>query len=150
MTISQRTPVSNFVPSVPICAVARTVSLAVLQPSVWTPCGMDAASAADRRSLVGLAAALDLDMRQWWQPTATSYFGRASQARILDAVTEAISNGAADNLVKLKKDALAIRAEGKIVGSGWLPPILRRVTVSVMSDVSASDTNADPEMDEAA
>jgi len=97
-----------------------------------------------------LARALDLDMRQWWQPTATSYFGRVSKARMLDAVTEAASKGAADNLAKLKKDALIIRAEEKIAGTGWLPPILRPASVAVMSNVSEPDTDADVEMDEAA
>ena len=97
-----------------------------------------------------LATALNLDMRQWWQPTAVSYLGRVSKARILEAVAEAVSKGAADNLVKLKKDALAARAEEKLVGTGWLPPILRPVSVTVMSGVPASDTNADMEIDQAA
>ena len=72
-----------------------------------------------------LAKELRLDMTQWWQPTAASYFGRISKARILEAVTEACSKGAADNLAKLKKDALATRAEGKLAGTGWLPAVLR-------------------------
>ncbi len=29
------------------------------------------------------------------------------------------------NLAKLKKDALAARAEERLAGTGWLPPILR-------------------------
>jgi len=48
-----------------------------------------------------------------------------SKARILEAVTEACSKGAAENLAKLKKDALAARAEGKLAGTGWLPAVLR-------------------------
>ena len=38
-----------------------------------------------------LAAALDLDMAEWWQPTAESYLGRVSKARILMAVAEGAS-----------------------------------------------------------
>jgi hypothetical protein len=62
-------------------------------------------------------------MRAWWQPTAASYLGRVTKARILEAVTEAVSKNAADNLATLKKDALIIRAEEKLAGTGWLPPI---------------------------
>lgn len=72
-----------------------------------------------------LATALGLDMTQWWQPTAASYLGRISKARILEAVTEACSKEAAENLAKLKKDALAARAEEKLAGTGWLPVVLR-------------------------
>jgi ParB family chromosome partitioning protein len=48
-----------------------------------------------------------------------------SKARILEAVAEAESTGAAENLSKLKKDALAARAEEKLAGTGWLPTVLR-------------------------
>jgi ParB family transcriptional regulator, chromosome partitioning protein len=65
-------------------------------------------------------------MTQWWQPTAESYFARLSKARTLEAVAEACSKGAAENLAKLKKDALAKRAAAKLAGTGWLPAILRR------------------------
>jgi ParB family transcriptional regulator, chromosome partitioning protein len=72
-----------------------------------------------------LAAQLGLDMAQWWQPTASSFFGRIPKVRILEAVTEACSKQTAENLVKLKKDALAKRAEEKLTGTGWLPSVLR-------------------------
>lgn len=72
-----------------------------------------------------LAATLDLDMTGLWRPTVSSYFGRVAKSRILEAVTEAVSKGAADNLINLKKDALAVRAEEKVAGTGWLPSVLR-------------------------
>lgn len=72
-----------------------------------------------------LAATLGLDMAQWWQPTASSFFGRISKVRILDAVSEGCSKQTAENLDKLKKDALAKRAEEKLTGTGWLPAVLR-------------------------
>jgi len=85
-----------------------------------------------------LATALGLDMTQWWPPTAASYVGRVSKARILEAVTEACSKGAAENLAKLKKDALAKRAEEKLAGTGWLPPVLRP-TVPVSGDTAGAE-----------
>lgn len=85
-----------------------------------------------------LAATLGLDMAQWWQPTASSFFGRVPKARILDAVSEGCSKQTADNLVKLKKDALAQRAEEKLTGTGWLPAELR----SAMSEIQAPERQA--------
>lgn len=73
-----------------------------------------------------LAAALGLDMAKWWRPTAASYLGRVSKARILEAVKEGVSSEAAENLAKLKKDALVALAEERLAGTGWLPEILRQ------------------------
>ena len=50
-----------------------------------------------------LAAALGLDMAEWWQPTAESYLGRVSKARILAAVAEGVSPQAAENLASSKR-----------------------------------------------
>jgi ParB family chromosome partitioning protein len=72
-----------------------------------------------------LALALGLDMTQWWQPTAQSYFRHVSKARILDAVREGVTPEAAENLAKLKKDALAAKAEQRLANTGWLPELLR-------------------------
>jgi ParB family transcriptional regulator, chromosome partitioning protein len=58
-----------------------------------------------------LAAALKLDMTQYWQPTAEGYFGRVSKALILEAVREGIGPAAAAKIDGLKKDAMAKRAE---------------------------------------
>jgi ParB family transcriptional regulator, chromosome partitioning protein len=72
-----------------------------------------------------LASALGLDMAEWWQPTAESYLGRVSKARILAAVAEGVTPQAAENLAKLKKDALVAQAEERLAGRRWLPAPLR-------------------------
>ena len=72
-----------------------------------------------------LAVALNLDMTQWWRPSAATYLGRVSKNRILEAVAEAVSPSAAENLATMKKDALVTEAERRLSGTGWLPPILR-------------------------
>jgi ParB family chromosome partitioning protein len=74
----------------------------------------------------GLAAAVGLDMAQWWQPTAANYLGRVSKALILEAVTEGVSANAAANLASLKKGDMATTAEERLAGKGWLPAVLRR------------------------
>jgi ParB family chromosome partitioning protein len=75
--------------------------------------------------LDGLARAAKLDMRRWWTATVKNYLGAVPRARILAAVTEAVSAEAAVPLAKLKKTALAEAAERQLAGSGWLPPVLR-------------------------
>jgi ParB family transcriptional regulator, chromosome partitioning protein len=72
-----------------------------------------------------LAAAVRLDMGLWWQPTKESYLARVSKARILEAVAEGVSQSAAENLAKLKKDALVKLAGERLEGTGWLPAVLR-------------------------
>ncbi len=72
-----------------------------------------------------LAGALKLDMAEYWQPSADSYFSRVSKAQVLEAVTESAGPNARGTLSTLKKDDLAKAAEKKLKGSGWLPAILR-------------------------
>jgi ParB family transcriptional regulator, chromosome partitioning protein len=73
-------------------------------------------------------------MTHWWQPTADGYFRHVPKACILEAVREGVTPEAADNLAKLKKDALAAEAEQRLKGTGWLPAILR---VPVMDSATA-------------
>jgi ParB family chromosome partitioning protein len=72
-----------------------------------------------------LAAALKLDMADYWQPTAGGYFGRVSKVQTLAAVAEGAGKEAAENLAKLKKNELGKEAEKRLKGTGWLPVILR-------------------------
>lgn len=72
-----------------------------------------------------LALAVQLDMREQWTPTAQGYFARVSKDRILEAVREAVSPQAAENIASLKKAAMAESAERRIEGKGWLPSVLR-------------------------
>jgi ParB family chromosome partitioning protein len=79
-----------------------------------------------------LALALGLDMTQWWQPTAQSYFRHVPKLRILNTVKEAVTPEAAKNLAKLKKDALAVEAEQRLANTGWLPEMLRAPVASTV------------------
>ncbi len=71
-----------------------------------------------------LAREVGLDMTVYWQPTATSYFGRVSKERIVQAVREAVSEQAAENVARMKKQAMAEAAEVALAGKGWLPALL--------------------------
>ena len=79
-----------------------------------------------------LSAAARLDMAANWKPTAASYFNRVSKDCILEAVREAVSPAAADNIKSLKKGAMADAAEARMAESGWLPPPLRTPTAEVL------------------
>jgi ParB family transcriptional regulator, chromosome partitioning protein len=72
-----------------------------------------------------LANEVALDMTAYWQPTAASYFGRVSKERIVEAVREGVSAQAADNIARMKKQAMAEAAEAALAGKGWLPSLLR-------------------------
>jgi len=72
-----------------------------------------------------LSAALNLDMKAWFTPTAESYFSRVSKPQILDALTAARKQPFAPAWDKLKKAELATLAEREIAGTNWLPDILR-------------------------
>jgi ParB family transcriptional regulator, chromosome partitioning protein len=75
----------------------------------------------------GLAHAAGLDMRDWWSPTADAYLAQVPRTRILEVVAQALTPEAAAPLVKMKKVPLAQAAERLIVGTRWLPELLRTV-----------------------
>ena len=75
-----------------------------------------------------LAFALDLNMADWWEATAESFFSRVSKPTILAAVAEVSTTQAADNIAGFKKAALAEEAEKRTAGKGWLPEMLRPVS----------------------
>jgi len=72
-----------------------------------------------------LAHEVGLDMTGYWQPTAASYFGRVSKERIAQAVREGASDQTAQNIARMKKQAMAEAAEAALAGKGWLPAVLR-------------------------
>ncbi len=87
---------------------------------------VDGVSDSETRGAVDeLARAAALDMREWWSATASSYFGSVPRARVLEAVTDAVSAEAAASVAKLKKAALVEAAEQTVAGTGWLPAVLR-------------------------
>jgi len=73
-----------------------------------------------------IAEALSLDIvAAGWSPTVDNYFGRATKARIVEAVREAKGETAAQLIEHLKKSEMAERAQELLAGSGWLPEPLR-------------------------
>jgi ParB family transcriptional regulator, chromosome partitioning protein len=83
-----------------------------------------------------LAAALQMDMRDWFTPTVENFFGRVSKLQIANALTEA-RNPLQPQDSKTKKGELAAIAAKKINATGWLPEPLR-----ISSSESAGEANA--------
>ena len=92
-----------------------------------------------------VAAAVGLDMaRAGWTPTAESYLGRVTKARILDAVREAKGSDAADRLAALKKPEMIAAAEELLAGTGWLPEPLRTPALPEDSEPDFQIIDDDP------
>ncbi len=80
-----------------------------------------AAAHADR-----LAQAVDLDMTAaGWKPTMDNFLGRVTKARILQAVSQAKGQRAADRIEHLKKGDMAAEAQTLLADTDWLPEPLR-------------------------
>lgn len=74
-----------------------------------------------------LASAAALDMADWWEPTAASYLNHVSKVQIVEAVKEAVGDGAASqSLFMLKKQGLVAEATLWLAGKRWLPQVLRQ------------------------
>jgi len=72
-----------------------------------------------------LAAALGLDMAQWFTPTGANYFSRVSHAVIVEALAEAKDTKPMRSWQAMKKSELVTFAEREMRDSGWLPQPLR-------------------------
>jgi hypothetical protein len=72
-----------------------------------------------------LATALQIDMRNWFTPTAANFFSKVSKTRIFDAMSEAGKADDARSAANFKKGPLAEFAETTLTGTGWLPEPIR-------------------------
>lgn len=73
-----------------------------------------------------IAAALGLDMADWWKPTAEAYLNHVPKAQIIAALKEAGPELAGGGVEAMKKDALVSAAASRLTGTRWLPEPLRR------------------------
>lgn len=83
-----------------------------------------------------LAQAVDLDMHDWWTPTAAGYFEHVSKAKALEAV-QVFAPDQVNRLGKLKKAEIASEAERLVAGTGWLPVMFRGQEAAVEVETEA-------------
>jgi ParB family transcriptional regulator, chromosome partitioning protein len=94
-----------------------------------------------------LARAVGLDMAEaGWKPTVENYLGRVPKRRILEAVTLAKGEQAAQLIDHLKKADMAKEAERLLADTGWLPDPLLTTDIGEVPDVVA-ETDRDGEPD---
>ncbi len=77
-------------------------------------------------SVNAIAAALGLDLADWWEPTAEAYVNRVPKAQIIAALKEARPELAGGGVEGMKKDALVSAAASRLAGARWLPEPLRQ------------------------
>jgi ParB family transcriptional regulator, chromosome partitioning protein len=73
-----------------------------------------------------IAQAVELDMADWWEPSAEGFLNHVSKAQIVHALKEAGADLARDGVESMKKDVLVNTAAGRLRGTRWLPTLLRR------------------------
>jgi ParB family chromosome partitioning protein len=73
-----------------------------------------------------IAAALGLDMADWWEPTGEGYLNHVPKAQIIAALKEAGPELAGGGVEVMKKEALVTAAASRLAGTRWLPEPLRR------------------------
>jgi hypothetical protein len=78
------------------------------------------------------------DMAHWFRPTAATYFSRIGKANILAALREA-KGATAPAWEKGRKADLAVLAEQRIAGIGWLPVLLRGPAAAPATDLKEAD-----------
>ena len=79
----------------------------------------------DPRELDAIAAAVGLDMADWWEPTAEGFLSHVSKAQIVQALKEAGTEPSDDGVGDMKKDVLVVKATSRLAGKRWLPAELR-------------------------
>ena len=76
-----------------------------------------------------LAAAVELDMAGWWEPTPARYLNHVPKSQVIIALEEA-GPGLTDGGVEtMKKEALVACASARLAGRRWLPLPLRKPSV---------------------
>ena len=101
-------------------------------------------SKTDSSSLETLETALDIDLYDWWQPTAENYFSKISKDQISDAVHDAGFSGRSRDLLKLKKGDAAALAEETLADTRWVPDWMTRPQATKAEDsTNATETLTD-------
>lgn len=92
--------------------------------------------------LDNLEAALDFDLRKWWQPDAESYFGKLKVTQIGQAYESAGLTGRAAEIMKLKRRDAAKAAEQDLNAQGWIPDwMVRAVPAAQAEETTATATD---------
>ena len=84
-------------------------------------------------------AAMDFDLREWWTPTADSYFRKLNKKQLSATLADMGNDAAAREVLDMKKDTAAARTEREAAALNWLPDwMVRREAITATAE-SAPD-----------
>jgi len=95
------------------------------------------------KELEPVEAMLGFTLRDWWLPTKANFFGRISREQISDSLSQAGLDGAARDVLKMKKAEAAELAEEKITLTGWVPDCLIAVCEETVQADAGTDTETE-------
>ncbi|MBU9852010.1 ParB/RepB/Spo0J family partition protein [Rahnella aceris] len=95
------------------------------------------------KELEPVEAMLGFTLRDWWLPTKANFFGRISREQISDSLSQAGLDGAARDVLKMKKAEAAELAEEKITLTGWVPDCLIAVCEETVQVDAGTDTETE-------
>jgi len=95
------------------------------------------------KELEPVEAMLGFTLRDWWLPTKANFFGRISKEQISDSLSQAGLDGAARDVLKMKKAEAAELAEEKITLTGWVPDCLIAVCEETVQVDAGTDTETE-------
>lgn len=90
-----------------------------------------------------IAEALQMNMEDWFVPTAANYFSRISKAGIEAALTEVKGADFAEGVSGMKKADAAAYAERQTRGTGWLPKEVRLTSDTGLDIAEDADEDHD-------
>jgi len=98
--------------------------------SLLAYCTAQSVDVVQRRSRPNVEAdtithALSLDMADWWTPGGENFLTHVPKAKVIEAVTAAVGEGAAKDLPKMKKPDAVAAGAALLAGTRWLPTPLR-------------------------
>lgn len=106
--------------------LGQNVDVLVRLLQVCSALSLNAISASGKKDTTAtLANVLNLQMREWWTPTAESYLGSVSKALIVEALKEEGLTEDAEAVAKMKKAEAVATAQERLSGRGWVPAVLR-------------------------
>ncbi|MGJ3289445.1 ParB/RepB/Spo0J family partition protein [Klebsiella sp. PL-2018] len=106
--------------------------------------GLEEKISARGHSLDRVEAAMDFNLREWWEPTAESYFRKLNKKQLSATLAEMGNETAAREVLDMKKDTAAARVEREAAALNWLPDwmVRREVVTATAENTSATDEAA--------
>ena len=86
---------------------------------------------------------MNFDLREWWTPTAESYFRKLNKKQLSATLAEMGNETAAREVPDMKKDTAAARAEREAAALNWLPDwMVRREGVTATAENASAPAGA--------